>query len=387
MNMPPPRISPLAIPPVSSSRPSRGPLQTLLRGWHHLSCALPEEPDRTQPLARREAFRRGRLCSYMILFCIAFNILGIPAALFGTNPLLLVVLLFSAPLEVIAIVLNRTGQTWIAGGIVILIFEVGIAYNLATTPGGISPTILPIFDLYVIPLLFAVFVLPRLLVVALTMGNYILVGVGVLGVGVIRFPETTELMNQVSQYGPAILTVPFFLFFIICGAGLLWDSSATRALARADMAEELIRLEQDLNAHNRTASQDKVRLELEIDRLCEALTAVANGHTPSAPVGEESMLWKLMGPLNNQLKRIENLRRIEAQAQQMHMLGLELARRVRRAKGGDNVVMLPVVSTGSSLDLLCQEMNQQTLTFQREERWQSSPWPGRESEGRGSSLY
>lgn len=379
MNMSSPP-APIPILPVSSPRPPRGPLHALLRGWYRLSCAQPEEPDRSQPLHRREAFRRGRLCSYMILFCIAFNFLGIPAALFGTNPLLLVVLLCSFPLEVLAIILNRTGHTRLAGGIVILIFEVGIAYNLLTTPGGITPLIVPIFDLYVIPLLFAVFVLPRSLVVALLLGDCALVGVGVY-----TFPRSAELAAQVTQYGPAILTVPFFLFLIVGGAGLLWDYSVTRALARADMAEELIRLEQDLNTYNSTATQDKERLEQEINRVCEVLAAVANGYTQRIPIGE-TILWKLIGPLNNQINRLEKLRKAEVQVQQMQSVVHDLVWRVQRAKETNHVVMLSAAGTGTAFDLIYQELNQQSLTFRREERQQQSPWPNGTSRGQSPSY-
>jgi hypothetical protein len=324
--------------------------------WYRFSS--PPDPGPQASFAERDLFRRGRMTSNIILFCICFNVLGLPAALFGTNRLLLVVLIGSPFLEALAIALNRTRHCYLAGAVTIMIFEIGITFNLVTTPGGVSTVILPIFDLFVIPLLFAVFTLPRLGVICFTLADAALVLIGLL-----IFPRTPDLAAQVSSYYIAIATVPCFLFAIVCGSGLVWNQSMIQEIKRADRAEEVARLERDLSEHDKQAALEKARLEQSIQQIVYVLTQVANGHHEARIPGGDNSLWAIIGPVNNLLHRNQRLRQMEAEYARTREVISALQRAVQQARYSGQPVYLPEASTGTLLDPLLRDLQQTTLTF------------------------
>src|SRR5438105_5654386 len=90
--------------------------QQPLHWWYYLTA--PRDVSANAPLAQREMVRRGRLASVLLFFVILLVLPAFPTAL--TNSLLLVTLIFVLMIDFTSLVLNRFGQTTLAGVLVVI---------------------------------------------------------------------------------------------------------------------------------------------------------------------------------------------------------------------------------------------------------------------------
>ena len=109
-------------------------------------------------------------------------------------------------------------------------------------------------------------------------------------------PALTRLLD--GQFLP-VLSRPIALQIIIAGVAFLWVSSASRAIARADRAEMVAKLEH-------TLADQKRELEEGIQQILETHVAIANGNLNArAPITEDNMLWQISRALNTLLVRLQ----------------------------------------------------------------------------------
>src|SRR5947209_14104365 len=93
-------------------RPRRLPWWQLpLHGWYYLT-APPEAPANAR-LEQREAARRGRLASVVLFFVILLVLPAVPSAV--GNPILTLTLTLVLIMDGLALVINRSGKTNLAG--------------------------------------------------------------------------------------------------------------------------------------------------------------------------------------------------------------------------------------------------------------------------------
>ncbi len=216
--------------------------------------------------AQREAVRRGRLASTIILILIVALIPTIPIAVIGTNganhvllPALLVVLVLVST----ALLFNRRGWVKTAGAIVVFSVNIGFFLGLLNAPGGLGVYNLPVLDLLVIPELLAVSLLPEVSVFPVTLLNSLFVCFAITIQP--HAADLKALIAHVGYYG--LITRSVLLLLTVAVVTYLWVRNATQAIARADQAEEL-----DISVQ-----QQKVFLE-EVNRLYQehALAAITD---------------------------------------------------------------------------------------------------------------
>ncbi len=250
-------------------------------------------------MAKREAVRRGRVASIVLFFVILLVILPLPSAI--GNALLLTTLLSVIALDVVALLVNRSGRTTTAGIMVVIGIEIGLMTSILTTPGGIAPSNLPLFDLLVQALCVSVSLLAPQTVFLVAVMNCIFIVVTLF-----NGPVTPELYHLVRTDTNRILVQPITLQVIVAIVTFVWASSATSAIKRADRAEEIEALQQrELEQQQRDLDQ-KQQIEYGIEQILKTHIKIANGDfTARAPLAQDNILWQIARSLNNLLARLQ----------------------------------------------------------------------------------
>jgi hypothetical protein len=272
-----------------------------LRWWYRLA-SLPE-PEQQASFEERELFRRSRTNSQVILALYGLVIFSIPSAVSGSNWLLSVLLVVGACSHTLAAMLNRLKRVNVAGVMIVTAVWLVPALNIATTPGGLGLRHLPIFALFIMPLVIAATVLPAWCVFIMASLNcsYTLFAM-------YFFPRKADLSAALSV-APASIFTPLFLGQImVATVAFIWVTGAVRALTRADRAEEIARLEHDLARQAGAIVQQKQLLDGSITTIIETHTRIANGDfNARVPLTQENVLWQISGSLNNLLARFQRL--------------------------------------------------------------------------------
>ncbi|MBA2285648.1 MAG: hypothetical protein H0W02_09205, partial [Ktedonobacteraceae bacterium] len=249
----------------------------LLDGWYRWTA--PPEPGPNSTLAQREKLRHGRLISLVLLFVLILLVLISPASVSGRNHFLLPVLIGALVICIAALALNRKGYGVIAGIILVVGIDIGFAFSLLNTPGGLGVYNLPTFDLLAFTVLLAVSLLPPWSVFVVMAVNCIFIWADL--TFQIRSPELALLM---AKTGYSIFVRPLILEVIIAVVTYLWVRGANQAIARADRAEVIASLEHAI-------IEQKRLLDLGIEQVLQTHVRVSNGDfNARVPLTEESVL-------------------------------------------------------------------------------------------------
>ena len=280
-----------------------------LHWWYSLTA--PPEAAENARLEEREAARRGHLASVVLFFVILLVLPAIPTAI--GNPILTAILALVIVMDIVALVLNRNGRTNLAGVLVVISIEIGLASSILTVPGGLGPSNLPMLDLMVQAECVAVslFVPGSVFFVALVNSVFF---VAVLNLT----PITPELSHLLKTDASRIISSPIILQVIVAIVTYLWVSSANKAIQRADRAEEIAALERrEIELQQREIDQ-KQQLDTGIQQILQTHVQVANGNFAArAPLGRENVLWQIAYSLNNLLARLQSYGQMAAHYQQL----------------------------------------------------------------------
>lgn len=277
--------------------------------WYRLSC--PPEPPATAPLELRERFRRARLVSLVIFLMQLFVITSLPAGFSGTNPSLTILLIVDFVINIIAMICNRSGFITIAGLLVIFNVEMSMGSNIITTPHGLSLATLPLFDLLVIPLVLAASLLPVGFVFLFAVLNSAFAVLGTL-----FLPHTPELAAALHTSVFGLVSLPVFIQVILAVIAFVWVRSANQAIARADRAEQIALLEHDISESRQRLAEQKEQLEAAIQLIAEGLMQATRDANFQRIPTQGSVLWQIVGPINNMIARMQRLRFTEMEHQQ-----------------------------------------------------------------------
>lgn len=290
-------------------RPRRLPWWQLpLHCWYYLT-APPEAPANAR-LEQREATRRGRLASVVLFFVILLVLPAIPSAV--GNPILTVILTLVLLIDFVALAINRSGRTNLAGILVVISIEIGLASSILTVPGGLGPSNLPMLDLMVQAECVAVslFIPGSVFFVAIINSLFF---IAVLNLA----PVTPELAHLLKTDASRIISSPIILQVIVATVTYLWVSSANKAIQRADRAEEIAALEQREIARQQHEIEQKQQLDLGILQILQTHVQVANGNfSARAPLSKENVLWQIAYSLNNLLARLQGYSQMTFELQQ-----------------------------------------------------------------------
>ncbi|MBX5450258.1 hypothetical protein [Thermogemmatispora sp.] len=297
-----------------------------LRWWYWL--ASPSMPPASASFQRRELFRRGRTGSQILPALYVLLMVALPAGFLGTNFYLVPIVIVCFLMLIIATVLNRLGLVNAAGFVVVLTFMFFPIADIVTTPGGINMMDLPVFGMLILPLVCAVSFLPPWWVFPVALINCLFTFFALT-----QLPQTPELMGMLEINFTGIISPILISQIIISVVAYVWVSSTVHALARADRAEEIARLEHDLAMQAEAAARQKEQLENSIQKIVETHTRVANGdYSARVPLTSDNVLWQISGSLNNLLARMQRLHQDSTELQKMKQGFYQLREENRRLR-------------------------------------------------------
>ncbi len=278
--------------------------------------------EKTPSRSQREHLRRAGLTSYVAPFVFLAPLLLLQQA---SDPATLTSIITLMAVACIAVIFNRFGKQTVAALLLVLSMDMVIEGSLLTAPGGLSTGWLLTFDLFVIPLIVVGVLLSRqyvwifmVLHVTCILGDFFLL------------PHAHDLQVLIQTWhGPAIAFARPLI--IQLGAGLLCFievRSTDQAIARADQAEELALLREQV-------TKEKRALEVGIQEIMRMLTNAANGHySANAVLPKDNVLWRISSTLNTLFHRLQNARKHEITVHQATQDTERLVEAIRAAKRG-----------------------------------------------------
>jgi hypothetical protein len=319
-------------------REAIGPL-----AWWYRHTAPPDPAPGTS-FAVRDRVRRGRIASAIMLFLGAILVLVAPIGLLGSNKQILYTALTVWAVIAVCLVLNRRGKVNLVGVLICLSVNVGMYVSILRAPGGLSLDDKDILYLLVFAELFIGAMLPVNWVFVPALVN---IAFSILELFVA--PHTPQLAAILPASRATILFRIIQLHVLVTGVVWILGTHARQAIARADRAEELARLQHALSQLQETRLQEGQRLQTTIETMIATLTRQAQGDLAArVPSMEGETLWPLVGTLNNLLTRyqrarqaeqaleqaqalMQHARQIEQQFKRMHDLETPFAEAVERA--------------------------------------------------------
>ncbi len=327
-----------------------------LVGWW-LSLTAPPWPAQTIPTLERERLRKAELTSFSILAIFAFLLALLSNSLAEPTTGQAVVAIGVCLL--IAAILNRTGRTRLAAYLIPSVLTLLMALTVLRGPGGageIQLMGLPIFDLFAIPIILVSLIGDRratwafaAITIAFVVGAILLEPhAHILVANGVSFDDISyAIKNFGGEWG--VMNRHVALLFFAALFGWMGARSVDNAIARADRAEEIARLEHAI-------AEQKKELEAGIAEILETHVRVANGDFAArAPLGQEHILWQIAYSLNNLLARLQRSADSEHLLRRTQSEIGRLVWEIQRAKGGQIPIWPP--KSGTLLDPLLEEFN------------------------------
>lgn len=286
--------SPVAVPttatlrrPPSSAQESRGG-----RNWWIRLTTPAIPPEVRQDRRARERQRRAELTSIVAPFAVLSIGLLIQQAL--VDPITAVGMITASLMMVSALVLNRLGAQVAAALLLILGMDLPLEWSLVSARGGLSAAWLPTFDLFVVPLIAAGFLLSRRYIPAL-----VALHVAVILGDFYLLPKTPDLVSLIQVWGIGVAFQRAIIIQVVGGVlGFVAARSVDQAIARADRAEDLAAIEHEL-------AEQKQQLDEGIRKILETHVRVANGDfNARAPLNPDNVLFQIASSLNTLLNRL-----------------------------------------------------------------------------------
>lgn len=313
--------------------------------WHAwLLLTGPSDSAPQATIQERERLRRARLSSAVMFGMLILAVVILPLGLQDPSHATLGadVALFVACF--IAAILNRIGQTTIAGLLLVgvLVLAIGGAVLGAKQLDFIY---LPAFDLLALVIGVAGAVLPRLY-----MWLAALTAIGFVAADIELQPRTPALQAFIAQYGPyTLMARPVVLIFTLAILFQLLSTSVESALHRADRAEELAALEH-------TISAQRQQLEFGVQQILETHVRIANGdYSARAPMTHDNMLWQIASSLNNLMGRLQKSGVAEHQLRRTEDELRRLAAAIDDAQAGRHPLW--PASSGTAADLIIERIS------------------------------
>lgn len=324
-----------------------------LFGWWY-AIAAPQARSKDASLQERAFIRKSRFISLVLLIEIVYHIFYLYVVVVLVNtPTAALPISITIGCFIIGIILNRLGKQRTASIIAFVAIELSMCLffiNECFGTGGFSSSDLAVLSILVSPDIIAIAIFPTWIALSLGTFNCLFVIVTLA-----FLPKTPDMIQQLAILGPIDYYEQVSIQAVVILVSLLWANSALYEMKRADRAEEINKLTQDLTVHQQTTFQEKQQLEASIQQIVAIHTRVANGELGvRVPLDQENKLWLIAGPLNNLLARAERWRQ-DAQQQQYTALAIQQALHdIQQAK--KQRTSLRIRKTGTVLDPLLAEI-------------------------------
>lgn len=271
----------------------------LLDIWY--SIAAPTEPAMDAPLYKREIVRRARIISLILLLTLFLAALPLPfSPMSQVIPTLIAVLIF----DVIALMFNRAGKITIAGWVIVVSTQTGLAIAATTSifRGGVELSTFELICLFVQPVVVAASVLRPRQSFAVLLINIILIPI------MVQFaPHAVAFNAYLHQTGPQsnqfVYVIPFTVLTMSYFGLLIWVISANAAIYRAYQADRKIKYIEAEAYKAQIENEQKKYLERDVFELQGIISAIANDASKPIHIREENKLRPLALVLELMRKR------------------------------------------------------------------------------------
>ena len=323
----------------------------VLRLWYTIG-APPAVPDNA-PLKERERVRIGRLVSLAILIeLIEMGIAGFSTTE-DPNKLLPFAYLGIVAMLLLALFLNRWKQTWQAGILVVGMIEAAMVLTIFGIPHQqLNSFNLPLFELFIEPLLIAASIFPIWLIFPLAIYHIVFTCLAITFMA-----KTPELIEHIQAMPYTAYGIPITLQVITTLVSFIWVSSARSEIRRAETAAEVTRLTQQLADHLTEAAGRREELEESIEVIRNILVSAASGnYQQQVSLKQQDVLWPLALALNTLLSRTRAFREQGLVLEQVNRRLYELTHALHLYRTGQRAIQIPQSDTGTAFDLLAVEL-------------------------------
>lgn len=325
----------------------RGPL----RWWYNI--AAPRDVADDAALKEREHARIGKLTSLALLIeLIEMGIAGYsttedPNKLLPTAYLGIIISLL------IAMIFNRSGKIRIAGVLVVFMIEVGMLFTIWGVPHEqLSSFNLPVFALFIQPLLIAASLFPIGLVFPLAAYH-----IACICLALTFMPKTAELVEHIQHMPYTAYGIPITLQVVTALISFIWVRSAYEEMHRAETAKEVTRLTQALADQMLASADRQEELERNIEIIRSTLVEVSSGnYQQQVPLTQRDILWPIAFSLNTLINRTRGYRDQGQRFEQIDKLLSSLASELRQYRINQGRGPITVTNSGTGLDLLTVEL-------------------------------
>ncbi len=275
-----------------------------LIGWW-LNLTAPRWPASPISVKERERLRKAELTSFSILAIFAFLVALVSNSLAHAATAQAVILMGIA--LVIAALLNRTGLTRAAAYLIPSVLMLLLAITVIRGPGGGLQLIgLPIYDLFVIPIILVSLIGDRratwvfaLLAITFVIADFLVEPHA--SISIAKGVAFDDIAYAIDHFGGVwgVINRHVAILFFAALFGWLGAWSVDHAMARADRAEEIARLEHAIAEQTR-------QLEQGIEAIRQTHSRVANGdYSARAPLNQDHILWQIAFSLNILIQRLQ----------------------------------------------------------------------------------
>lgn len=294
------------IPPVKKSSGAR-----FMDWWH--SIASPPELPANATVIQREKHRHARSVSVVVLTFFPVILAGLPTTTTMPNPWIFWTVTSILVALIIAPFLNRIGQVYLAGMLVILSFQFTIMFLTVTTM-PLNETGLQYYDVLTLVILLALVILPLRAIWVLAIADCIFVVLDLL-----YQPRTESFTQLLEQEGlMSIMIRPLALIVLLTGVSTFLLVSVAKAVRQSYEAEFVAKLERASAMQSETEVQEKHDLEESIQQIVQAHTDTMNGRMKERiPYPTAKVLWPLVGILNTLWTRLQRSQQREQEFAQL----------------------------------------------------------------------
>lgn len=279
-------------------------------------------------IAVRERFQRKQIVNATLLVIVLFQLIQLPGALMMHTAMDIGTVLLGLMLCGVAALFNQVGKITIVSILLIAVIDLGCGLMLLTSPMGLDVSDFPVFDVLLVSELIAVSLLPASSVFPVAFSNILFI------IAVIALMPHTMNLNMMLESNMAYNTLvqPVSLQIVVAVVSYVWVRSALRAIARADRAEEIARL-QRREAELLSREVERTRqLNAGSDHLLDVLVRAANGdHTVRTNLMQNHPLWRVGNAINVLLSRTRRPDRAEEEARQLRIANARLNQLVLEA--------------------------------------------------------
>jgi hypothetical protein len=285
-------------------------------GWLRLTSWGWEQPY-FGTLAQRERSRRSRLASWLILGLLVGVAILSPLALQDARARATLAVWVMGLLGAAA--LNRRGWVTLTGVVLVVLFSGGLLFANLASPIGLTMGELPNFDAYVIPVVLAATLLPRVSTFLVAAGNSLLIiGNYLLQPHNPNIAQDAQLYSSAAVQTVSFLVRPIAIQLVLAVVAYLWVRGAEEAIRRADRAEELALLEQREVDRARQEAERAVAIEEGVRYLHQMLRVWTRGDAQQTlPRLPGTALEQFGGDLNAFVRRYSAALRAEFQVRRL----------------------------------------------------------------------